>query len=228
MIYITGDTHGEIDMRKLGTKNWMLGTKLKKTDFVIITGDFGLLWKNNEDANEIYWKTWLNMKPWTTLFIDGNHENHPRLNSLEQVEMFNGTVGKVTDSIYHLRRGEIYTIENKTFFTFGGASSHDKIYRTEGLSWWAEEVANYDEMEKGLSKLEMYKNEVDYIITHTASITFIHMIGLDPWYNDATIKYLEHILTEVKFKKWYCGHFHIDKKTHKFRTLYHDIIEIGQ
>jgi len=228
MIYITGDTHGELDMKKLSTKNWLIGAKLKKTDYLIITGDFGLLWSNNEDANERYWKTWLDMKSWTTLFVDGNHENHPRLNQLETVNMFGNDVGKITDNIFHLRRGKIYTIENQTFFTFGGASSHDKLYRTEGLSWWPEEVASYEQMEHGLTNLENINNEVDYIITHTAPITLIQMIGLDPWYNDAITKYLEHLMSIVKYKKWYCGHFHIDKQIHKFRALYHDIIEAGK
>ena len=32
---------------------------------------------------------------------------------------------KIRDSVIHLMRGEIYDIDDKKFFTFGGARSHD-------------------------------------------------------------------------------------------------------
>ena len=36
MIYITGDTHGEIDISKLASKNFPRGNSLTKDDYVII------------------------------------------------------------------------------------------------------------------------------------------------------------------------------------------------
>lgn len=66
-------------------------------------------------------------------------------------------VHKVRDSILHLMRGEVFEIEGKTIFAFGGARSHDiqdgilnldeeeKIYeyrkrgayfRIRDYSWW--------------------------------------------------------------------------------------------
>src|SRR5699024_12624046 len=36
-----------------------------------------------------------------------------------------GKVHKIRDSVIHLMRGEIFDIDNKKFFTFGGAKSHD-------------------------------------------------------------------------------------------------------
>ena len=73
MIYITGDTHGEIDIGKLSSKNFPQGNSLTKDDYIIILGDFGFIWKNESDKTEEYWMKWFKNKPWTTLFIDGNH-----------------------------------------------------------------------------------------------------------------------------------------------------------
>lgn len=43
MIYVTGDTHGVIDIGKLGFKNFPEGKNLTKNDYVIICGDFGFV-----------------------------------------------------------------------------------------------------------------------------------------------------------------------------------------
>jgi len=73
MIYITGDTHIPIDIQKLNTKNFPEQYQMSKDDYLIICGDFGGIW--NKSAEELYWLKWLNNKSFTTLFIDGNHEN---------------------------------------------------------------------------------------------------------------------------------------------------------
>ena len=52
MIYITGDTHGEIDIDKLDTKNWSEGKFLSKSDYLIILGDFGF------SLNYVKWIEW--------------------------------------------------------------------------------------------------------------------------------------------------------------------------
>ena len=77
-VFITGDLHGNIDIKKLNSKNFPEGNSLTKEDYVIICGDFGLVWNNS--AEELYWRKWLDEKPWTTLFVDGNHENFNLLN----------------------------------------------------------------------------------------------------------------------------------------------------
>ena len=78
MIYITGDIHGDIDIRKLNYKNFPDQRTLSRLDYVIICGDFGFPWgyqnRTGENAEDSYWLNWLDRKPFTTLFIDGNHE----------------------------------------------------------------------------------------------------------------------------------------------------------
>lgn len=43
-IFITGDTHGDLDLRKLTSKRFPTGRTLTSSDYVIITGDVGAVW----------------------------------------------------------------------------------------------------------------------------------------------------------------------------------------
>ena len=134
MIHITGDIHGTISVNKrLNTRNFPQQKQLTKNDYVIIAGDFGLIWDGSKEDQ--YWLKWLNKtKPFTTLFIDGNHENFDLLEEYP-VEIWNGgKVHRINDSVIHLMRGQVFEIEGKKIFTFGGAASHDKEYRKEGKS----------------------------------------------------------------------------------------------
>lgn len=72
MIYLTGDTHGGMDAEKLFPENFS-GEGLTKNDYVIILGDFGFIWKYNPNKAEKRWMKFFETRPWTTLFIDGNH-----------------------------------------------------------------------------------------------------------------------------------------------------------
>ena len=54
-------------------------------DYVVIAGDFGGLWDGSQ--KDQYWLDWLNKKPFTTLFVDGNHENFDLLNTLPEKRM---------------------------------------------------------------------------------------------------------------------------------------------
>lgn len=229
MIFITGDTHCPYDMKKLNTTNFPQQKNLTKNDVVIVCGDFGLVWwsKDSKDyKSDLYWQKWLSEKPFTTLFVDGNHENHVMLAELPMEEKFGGTVGVVCDSVYHLKRGEVYTIEDKRFFCFGGARSSDRHQRIEGKSWWPEEIPSMGEMNYGIDNLEKCGNEVDYIITHCCGTDIQKKIC--NWYeSDSLTQFFKFIDNEVVFKHWYFGHYHEDKDIDdKHTCLYNMIVEI--
>ena len=219
MIYVTGDTHGEIDIQKISKKRWGDHDKCK---YLIILGDFGLIFNNVQTPTEKYWLDWLEDKPFTTLFIDGNHENHPKLAELPTTNYCGATCGVVRDNILHIKRGEILDIGGTTFFCMGGAESVDKKWRTEHVSWWKEEIPSGREMTNGYTNLLKYNNKVDYVLTHTvpqrAVIAFnttpmsIPEFAKDP--HDHTCAYLENIYETIEFKAWYAGHFHVDWDFH--------------
>ena len=226
MIYITGDTHGEIDIGKLNSKNFPQGNNLTKDDYMIILGDFGFIWKNESDKTEEYWMKWFKNKPWTTLFIDGNHCNFTRLNNYPVSIWNGGKVHKINDSVIHLMRGQIFNIDNKSIFAFGGAESYDKEYRTDGISWWKEEIPNYAEVNEALTNLEKVNNCVDIILTHTCPHTFsyelVHEVSEDP-----TETILDEFYKIINYKSWYFGHWHTDKKfDEKHFCLYDKILPL--
>lgn len=221
MIYITGDTHIPIDISKLNTKHFPLQKNLTKDDYLIITGDFGGVWRN--DREEAYWRGWLDKKPFTTLFIDGNHENFNLLSTFETVDFCGGKAHKISKSIFHLMRGQVYEIDNKKLFTFGGASSHDKAHRTEGVSWWKEELPSKSELDTAILNLKKCNNAIDYIITHCAP-TSIQQLLMPTYISDLLTDFFDTLKDELAFKKWYFGHYHQDTSVNdKFRCLYNSI-----
>ena len=216
MLYITGDTHGNFDR----ILKWTETTNLNKDkDFLFILGDFGYIWDNKRTSFEKDNLDFISCLPFTTLFIDGNHENHERLNSMRVVNFSGGKAHKVYDSIYHLMRGQVYEIAGKRIFTFGGASSIDKHLRTEGMSWWKEEEFNYCEANTAYDNLNKVGWEVDYVLT-PFSIRDKLFESNKP---SSTEIMLEAMLRNIKFKRWYFGHYHIDKKMDNFTAMYENI-----
>ena len=121
MIFVTGDCHG--DFCRFSHALFPEGRHMTKDDYVIICGDFGYWLKSNR-MNEVLDK--MDNKPWTTLFVDGNHENFDGLYQ-EPVELWHGgKIHRVRDSVIHLCRGQYFTdIDGRSIFAFGGASSYD-------------------------------------------------------------------------------------------------------
>ncbi len=211
MIYITGDTHGARDFYKLLSPKL---SNLSKQDYVIICGDAGVLFNAQEAPYFINLYSYL---PFTVLFVDGNHENFELLNSYP-IEMWNGgKVHKISDSVFHLLRGQIFSIEGKTFFTFGGALSFDKARRVKGESWWAEEMPSSDDYNEALTNLSTVNYVVDYIISHDCPKSLMKDVAehSDKLQHEGIIVsksnvYLEKISKKVQFQHWFFAHYHVD------------------
>ncbi len=224
MIFITGDTHIPIDIHKLSSKRFPQQKSMTKDDHLIICGDFGGVWDGSRE--EKYWIKWLENKNFTTLFVDGNHENFDILNDLPLEDLGGEKVHRIGDGIYHLMRGRIYKIEDQTFFTFGGASSHDKKFRTEGKNWWRAEMPNLKEFDLARKNLYEHDFQIDYVITHTAPETIQDMIASEYEKNELT-KFLDEVRMQTCYKKWFFGHYHKDiRVTEKDIAVFDSIIEL--
>ena len=247
MIYITGDTHS--DFTRFSADKFPIQKEMTKNDYLIICGDFGGVWNYLvENSYEKYWLDWLNEKNFTTLFVDGNHENFTRLYNYSIEEWHGGKVHKIRDSVLHLMRGEIFNIDNKKFFTFGGAKSHDiqegilnldeeeKIYqfrkrgayfRIRDYSWWDLELPTQDEMKNGIYNLEKVNYKVDYIITHCCPTSAQAVLSGGKYKKDYFTDYLQEISEKCKFKKWYFGHYHDNRQIDsKYILLYENIVPL--
>jgi predicted phosphodiesterase len=229
MIFVTGDTHAGIDIGKLNNNQFKESKLLNKTDYVIIAGDFGFVWDGSR--SDEYWLKWFSEKPFTTLFVDGNHENFELLDKY-QVECWNGgKVHKINESVIHLMRGQVFQLDNSKIFTFGGAKSSDIEYRKEHVSWWKEEMPSNEEYEEGLRNLEVANWEVDFVITHICSSNSLGIIN-DLFNKNTELTELHeffNIIEErIKFKHWYFGHYHQDSEIKDNQTLvFNKIIKLG-
>jgi len=225
--FVCGDLHGSNDIVKLSELIFKEQEDLTKDDVVIQLGDFGLIWypfdsdKNEESA---YFLNWLVTRPFTTFVIPGNHENYDIIEKLDTCMMFGAEVFYYDSiesfgegRIYFAKRGEIYTINDKTFWAFGGALSVDKQHRVLGQSYWPRELPSYFEYENGMKNLDMVNWEVDYVVSHTCPANIIPNI-LDSQskvfskVNDPVSEYFFEIYKKLKFKEWHFGHFHKDMK----------------
>ena len=247
MIYITGDTHS--DFTGFSTDKFPIQSEMTKNDYVIICGDFGGVWTFEQESNqEKYWLDWLNSKNFTTLFVDGNHENFTRLYNYPVEEWHGGKVHKIRDSVLHLMRGEIFDIDNKKFLSLGGDRSHDiqdgilnldeeeKIYeyrkrraffRIRDYSWWDLELPTQEEMKNGINNLEKVNYKVDYIITHCCPTSVQAILSGGTYKKDYLTDYLQKISEKCEFKKWYFGHYHDNKQIDsKYILLYEDIVPL--
>lgn len=250
-VWLTGDIHG--DPTRFSKDSFYEQTEMNKDDYVIILGDFGLVWnREKENKNERYWLDWLQDKPFTTLFIDGNHENFDRLYSYPIEEWNGGKVHKIRPNVIHLMRGQVFELNGSKFFTFGGASSHDisdgildyedenwrdkakeldkqgkYMYRVKGISWWSEELPSEEEMENGIKNLEKHDWKVDYILTHSPSASVIALLGKGLYEQDVLTKYLEEIRCKTEYKRMFSGHMHINKAVNdKDILLYEQIVRV--
>ena len=211
-MYLTGDTHCDIDIGKL--QFWH---EAKKGDILIILGDFGAVFHPEETQREVNTLPWYETRPYEVAFIDGNHDNYNRLKDYPEENWNGGRVRRINSNVVYLQRGQIYLIEDKKVLTIGGASSIDKEQRIKDISWWATELLNKEEEDFVLANLDQHEWKVDLVLTHTIPASLMKYITLPEQHcyigrePDSVEKFLDHIYKNLEFKAWYCGHWHIDQ-----------------
>ena len=282
MIYVTGDTHGPKTLghtgidgvsRRFKTIAFPEQKEMTKDDYVIVCGDFGCVFdydsrydptrsgfkdviglEHGESDEEKYWLDWLDEKPFTTLFCDGNHENFDRLEAAyEEVDFHGGKAHKIRNSVYHLERGYVFDIDGASIFVFGGAQSHDiddgivrpyefdsekafknrvrilrkrtNLFRIDHQTWWERELPSEAEMERGLRELEKHGNKVDFIITHCAPKQVASAVG--QFDDNVLVLYFDKIADTVDFSRWFFAHYHRNCQIFtKYIMLYEQIVRI--
>lgn len=168
----------------------------RRPDLVLACGDFG------------YWPT----KPWATplssirpqgskiLFCDGNHEDHWALRDR--------TTDKLYPGITYMPRGSTYTLpDGRTIMFFGGAESIDKELRTEGDTWFREEIITQRDF---LNLPDPSTTKIDIFITHTCPAELV--CELVKYYPEKGMEPSNIALSELwkmyRPKLWIFGHWH--------------------
>lgn len=115
--------------------------------------------------------------------------------------------------IVHLIRGEVYGINGKRIFVFGGAHSEDCQYRKAYRNWWPDrELPDREEMARGVRNLKKNNWQTDFVLTHTMPAG-VFQPGFRHYGDQEETElreYLEKIRSTCSFQRWYSGHIHLD------------------
>ena len=105
----------------------------------------------------------------------------------------------------------------------------DKYIRlARGWNWFENEQPSPEIKQDVEKKLDSIGRKVDVILSHTCPYKYepieVFISGIDQTMVDSTTEeWLDTIEESVDYKKWYCGHFHTAKKTHRLQFMYEDI-----
>lgn len=248
MLYLTGDCHGTDPMdgiHKLSNRHFPQQRSLTKEDFVLILGDFGLVWDGSKE--EQWWLHWLEeTRPFTTLFLPGNHENYDLLARYPLIPWRGGMVRQIRPSVFCLCSGYVFDLGQKVF-VMGGAQSHDMEviltpspnlkqqerllryrhvpYRMEGASWWPEELPGAETYDLARTSLAAVDWAVDLVATHCAPTDIQrHVSPASP--ENALTDFLQEMRSKLQYHLWACGHYHtqLTLPQERFQIFYRDIL----
>ncbi len=203
MVYVTGDMHG--DRERLSPRALRV---LKRGDTLLVCGDFGFLWDGSTAESRLLAK--LARRHYTIAFLDGRHENFDLLAQYPITDWNGGRAQVINDRVVHLLRGEIYTIENETYFTLGGGESDDREFRRVGETWWAQEMPSEAELRHALDNLAAQDNRVDYILTHVPSAKSCMRLAKRT-VEDGVSLFLNRLEESVTCQRWFFGSLHKDR-----------------
>jgi len=207
MVYITGDIHG--DLSRLSPEKLRF---MKLHDTLIVCGDFGFIWDDSKNEDKILRN--LGKRKYNICFVDGTHENFSILNKFPAEEKFGGKARNITGNLYHLMRGQVYTIEGMKVFTMGGGELPEAELRFENEDTGHPELPTKEELLAAVNRLEQNNFEVDLIITHeppSKTREFLLMQKNEKFSVTALNAFLDELAVQCKYKKWYFGSMHTDK-----------------
>ena len=233
MVYITGDIHG--DPRRL--KLFFLapegqGGTCKRGDIVIILGDAGFNYYG--DGRDRIAKSMLHRYGNHTEYfcIHGNHEIRPQhISSYHECEWHGGIAYMEEEypNLIFAKDGEVYDINGNQCIVVGGAYSVDKAYRLEqGLAWFADEQPDAETKARVEEQLRARDYRIDVVLSHTCPRKYepveTFRSGIHPSLIDkSTEDWLDKIEDQTDYKRWYCGHYHIEKSIDRLRFLYESV-----
>ena len=215
MVFITADTHGELE--RLTDKKLKY---IKKYDTVIVLGDFGFVWDNSPQQEKNLKK--IAKLPFRVLFIDGYNENFKALEQFPDT-VYHGAQAKeiCPGQVYYIKRGEVLEIEDMKLLCFGGADD----FMDDVFSDYPPCQADFDRCTQNLDR---HNWQVDYVLTHSPSGNINRFINMDSFTFGQLFDYLDEISAKLEYKKWYFGFYHKDKYiSSKAQAVYTDVYKLG-
>ncbi|MBQ3141141.1 MAG: metallophosphoesterase [Clostridia bacterium] len=220
MIFATGDMHGDYKKLKKAIK------RCKKGDFLLICGDFGFLWDGTPAEKKTL--TRIGKSKVRVCFVDGSNENFDLLAKYPVQEFCGGKASNISGNLWYLRRGEVYLMEDRSIFCFGGAKSDDAETKQAGGHWYAEEMPNIEQMQNGYDNLKRHHFKVDCLLTHQPSGSIYASLEDSTIDCDGLQVYLDEINREVDYKVWVFGRLHRDRRiTYKHFAVFGDVLPLN-
>lgn len=225
MIYVTGDTHGQFERIQEFCKE----VTTSKDDIIIILGDAGINFYGISDRSR---KRQLQKLPITLFCIHGNHEQRPETIKSYRLDDFHGGKVYVEDEfpdIKFAKDGQIYNFNEKEYIVIGGAYSVDKFYRlARGVNWFPDEQPSDKIKAEVESVLADHNWQVYGVLSHTCPLKYEPVEVFLPMIDQSTVdktteEWLDGIEDKLDYEKWYCGHYHTEKKIDKMRFMFNDI-----
>ncbi|MDR0197953.1 MAG: metallophosphoesterase [Oscillospiraceae bacterium] len=219
MIYVTGDTHGDLSRFKLSAAR-----KIKKRDVLIVCGDFGFVWDGGVKEKRVL--KWLGKRRYDVLFADGAHENFDELKKYGEEYWCGGKTRKISGRLRMSARGQVFEIGGKRVFVFGGGD------RDDGAASGGEgEKPTPEDFAEAMKNLEKADFKVDYVVSYEPPTQITEFLSLSKLDDDAAPEseraghYLDEINKKLKYERWFFGRHHINKiVTPKYFALFDGIV----
>lgn len=95
------------------------------------------------------------------------------------------------------------------------------------IGWWKDEQPSTRVKNNILKTIEK-QNEFDYVFTHTCPARALPYDAFLPWVNQDSVDrttegFLDVVYDKIKCKKWFCGHYHIDRTYDNIVFMFNDI-----
>lgn len=223
MIFITGDTHGDIERFKKKELK-----RLRKNDSLIICGDFGFVWDGSKAEKKRLKK--LGKKRYNVLFVEGVHENFRELEKYETEYWCGGLTRRISGNLRQLIRGNVFELCGKRVFAFGGGRSdeNDPAASLDGEDTELRlkaELPSDSELEQSMKNLAACGNTVDYIVSYEPPAKISEFIELNTDRSHINT-FLEQVREQVSFTRWFFGRHHINKLIPpKFQAVFDSIVD---
>jgi 3-oxoacid CoA-transferase subunit A len=222
LIYITGDTHGDFERIRLFCEK----NKTCRDDVMIILGDSGINYYTGDSQRKM--KERVSKLPLTLFCIHGNHENRPSNIPSYQTKLYRGGIvyfEPAYPSLLFAKDGEIFHFDDKKCLAIGGAFSSDQVERKKrGYAWWPDEQPSEEIKKRTEDRLREAGGKVDIILSHTCAFKYMPP---NFFYKDmSTELWLDKLSRTTDYKKWYCGHFHIQRKVGRMQFMFSSIFEL--
>ena len=126
----------------------------------------------------------------------------------------------------------MFDLEGRLAIAIGGAYSVDKQHRLANSHlWFPDEQLTEAEKRHVEQALDRRRWRIDTVLSHTCPAAFVPQEALLPSIDQSTVDismedWLQRIEQRLDYRRWYCGHFHIEKQVGRLRFLHKDIVPI--